>query len=116
MSPREEATTAVDYLGRAKALGPMIAGSAAEIERARRLPQPLVEAMIDAGLFHMLLPRAYGGGEVQPVAFVEVLEEVARHDASTAWCLGQTGVCAMASAYLEAGPARQIWGDRRGIL
>jgi alkylation response protein AidB-like acyl-CoA dehydrogenase len=116
MSPREDTTGEIDYLGRAKALAPLIAASAAEIERARRLPPPLVEAMIEAGLFHMLLPRAYGGGEVHPLVFVQVLEEIARHDASTAWCLGQTGVCAMASAYLDAGPARQIWGDRRGIL
>jgi indole-3-acetate monooxygenase len=116
MSPREETASEVDYLGRAKALAPLIAASAAETERARRLPPPLVDAMVEAGLFGMLLPRAYGGGEVHPLVFVEVLEEIARHDASAAWCLGQTGVCAMASAYLDTGPARQIWGDRRAIL
>ena len=43
--------------------------------------------------------------EVEPVVFMQVLEEVARHDASTAWCLGQNGVCAMASAFLAPGPA-----------
>jgi indole-3-acetate monooxygenase len=76
----------------------------------------LVDALLEAGLFRMLLPRVYGGGETDPLSFVEVLEEIARHDASTAWCLGQTGVCAMAAAYLPPESARAIWGDRRAIL
>ena len=112
MSARE----APDYLARAKALAPLLDQSSAAIERDRRLPQPVVEAMIDAELFRMLLPRAYGGGECDPLSFVRVLEEIARHDASAAWCLGQTGVCAIAAAYLPEESARAIWGDRRGIL
>ncbi len=112
MSARE----APDYLARARALGPLLAASSAATERDRRLPQAVVEAMIEAELFRMLLPRAYGGGECDPLSFVRVLEEVARHDASAAWCLGQTGVCAVAAAYLPEESARAIWGDRRGIL
>ena len=61
-------------------------------------------------------PRTYGGVEAEPVIFMQVLEEVARHDASTAWCLGQNGVCAMASAFLAPGPARAVWGEGRGVL
>ena len=114
MSARESGS--VDYLVRAKALGPLIAEVAPAIERERRLPQKLVDAMVEAGLFRMLLPREFGGAESDPLSFVRVLEEVARHDASTAWCLGQTGVCAIASAFLPAASAREIWGDRRGIL
>jgi alkylation response protein AidB-like acyl-CoA dehydrogenase len=116
MSARDAAAEGTDHLARARALAPLLAASAAEIERARRLPQPLVDAMLEAGLFRMLLPRAYGGGETDPLSFAAVLEEIARHDASTAWCLGQTGVCAMAAAYLPPESARAIWGDRRGVL
>jgi alkylation response protein AidB-like acyl-CoA dehydrogenase len=107
---------AVDYVARAKALAPLLQQETAAIERGRRLTPPVVEAMLDAGLFRMLLPRDYGGGETDPLSFVQVLEEIARHDASTAWCLGQTSVCAVASAYLPPDSARAIWGDRRGIL
>lgn len=114
MSAREAAAT--DYLARAKALAPLLTELSPAIERDRRLPQKLVDAMIDAGLFRMLLPREFGGAESDPMSFVRVLEEVARHDASAAWCLGQTGVCATAAAYLPAASAREIWGERRGIL
>jgi alkylation response protein AidB-like acyl-CoA dehydrogenase len=75
-----------------------------------------VDALLDAELFQLLLPRAYGGIEAEPVVFMQVMEEVARHDASTAWCLGQNGVCAMASAFLASGPARAVWGEGRGVL
>jgi indole-3-acetate monooxygenase len=105
-----------DPIARAKALAPLLQRSAAEIDHQRRLPQALVDALLDAGLFGLLLPRAYGGSEGEPVVFMQVLEEVARHDASTAWCLGQTGVCAMAAAFLAPGPARAVWGEGRGVL
>jgi alkylation response protein AidB-like acyl-CoA dehydrogenase len=112
MSPSQEA----DPVARAKALAPLLERSTAEIERERRLPQALLDELLDAGLFGLLLPRAYGGVETEPVVFMQVLEEVARHDASTAWCLGQNGVCAMASAFLEPGPARAVWEEGRGVL
>jgi alkylation response protein AidB-like acyl-CoA dehydrogenase len=45
-----------------------------------------------------------------------MLEEVAKADASTAWCLGQCSVCAMTAAYLDAGPAAEIFNTPPGIL
>jgi indole-3-acetate monooxygenase len=115
MSPREAAAE-TDYLARARALAPLLVASAAEIERTRRLPERVVSGMIEAGFFRMLLPRAYGGGETDPLRFVAVVEEIARHDASAAWCLGQTGVCAMAAAFLPASSARRVWSGLRDIL
>src|SRR5262249_51946688 len=89
-----------DPVERARALGPEIAAAADEIERERRLPEPLMARLHEAGLFRLLLPRPFGGEEVDPVTFIRVVEEVAKHDASTAWCLGQNGVTAMAAAFL----------------
>ena len=105
-----------DYLERARALAPKVAAAADEIERTRRLPEPLLEALVDAGLFRMLLPRSLGGGELAPASYAAVIEEVARTDASTAWVLGQTSGCSMSAAYLDPTVARRIFGDRRAIL
>lgn len=110
-------SSAVDYRQVARALAPRIAAAADKIEQERRIVQPLLDELIDAGLFKLLLPRWLGGAEVDPVTFVEVIDEVARVDASTAWVLCQTAGCSMAAAYLEPAVAREVFGGTpHGIL
>jgi alkylation response protein AidB-like acyl-CoA dehydrogenase len=111
-----EETSGQDYVGRARELGRELAAAAEEIERRRELPEPIVAALIEHGLFRLLLPRALGGAELRPGVYVEVIEEVAKHDASTAWCLGQACGCTMTSAYLDPEVAREIFGGKRGIV
>jgi alkylation response protein AidB-like acyl-CoA dehydrogenase len=104
-----------DFLERARALAPRIVAFADQIDGERRLPDPLVAALHEAGLFRMLLPASLGGAELDPATFVQVIEEVARNDASTAWCLCQTSGCSMVAAYLRPEVARSIFGDG-GVL
>ena len=52
---------------RARQLRPLIEARCAAIERDRVLPQEVLAALHDAGLFRMLLPRSCGGEEVDPV-------------------------------------------------
>jgi alkylation response protein AidB-like acyl-CoA dehydrogenase len=101
---------------RARTLAPLIAGEADEIERTRSLTEPVVSALIDNGLYRVLLPQSVGGFEAPPEIFMQVLEEVAKADASTAWCLGQCSVCAMIAAYLDADAAQEIFNTPPGIL
>jgi alkylation response protein AidB-like acyl-CoA dehydrogenase len=101
---------------RAQALAPLIAGEADEIERTRRLTQPVVSALIENGLYRVLLPQSVGGAEAPPEIFMQMLEEVAKADASTAWCLGQCAVCAITAAYLDPDAAREIFAEPTGIL
>jgi alkylation response protein AidB-like acyl-CoA dehydrogenase len=51
---------------RARALAPLIARDADEIERTRRLTQPVVAALIENGLYRVLLPQSLGGAEAPP--------------------------------------------------
>jgi indole-3-acetate monooxygenase len=99
-----------------QSLLPAIAAASDEIERERRLPLALVAALAEAGLFRLLLPRVYGGAEVDLVTFSRALEAVATADGSTAWCLGQANGCAMVAAHLEPATAHAIFGDRATIL
>jgi alkylation response protein AidB-like acyl-CoA dehydrogenase len=104
-------------LDHARDLAPRIAAAADEIERQRRLPDPLVAALHDAGLFRMLLPRALGGAELDPATFVRVTEAIARADASAAWVICQTNGCSMTAAYLRPDVARAIFGgEPAGVL
>ena len=107
----------VDPVGRARALAPLIASHADEIEADRRLPPAVLTALFDAGFFRLLLPRAYGGMELDPITFTAIIETIAKADASTAWCLGQAAGCAMVAAYLRPDAATEIFGrDPRSVL
>lgn len=105
------------FLARAAALVPVAQAHAEEIERHRRLPVTLLDALHDAQFFRLLLPRSARGLEVDPITFMQVIEIIARADGSTAWCLSQAGGCAMAAAYLDAPVAERVFGgDARAVL
>lgn len=106
----------LDCVARARALGPAIAAAADRVESGRELPSDLVRELSGAGLFRLLQPREFGGAELTPAVFAEVMGEVARHDASTAWCVGQGNGCGMAAAFLDPAVAREIFGPDDGIL
>src|SRR4051794_32146069 len=105
-----------DLVERARALAPLIAREADEIERTRRLTPAVTQALIENGLYRSLLPRSLGGSEAPLEMFMQMQEEIARADASTAWCLGQCSVCAMTAAYLDPDAASEIFNVAPGIL
>lgn len=104
------------YLERARALAPTITAAADRIESDRELTDDVLEGLFDAGLFRMTLPRYLGGGEAPITVLAQVAEMIASADASTAWCLGQALGCAMSAAYLDEGPAREVFGTREAVL
>ena len=107
----------VDCIANARALAPVIAAAAPRIEAGRELPPDLVDALHEARLWRMLLPRAYGGDEVSPVDYVQAIEEIAKADASTAWCIGQTSVCSTVSRNMKPEVAEEIFKKNpRGVL
>src|SRR5215472_5551484 len=95
----------------ARKLAPRIRSSADEIDAARELPRPLFEAMADAGLFHLAVPRAIGGLEIDLPTYVQVIEELGKADASTGWVVNQGAIYATYSARMPPAQARAIWID-----
>lgn len=106
----------VDYVARARALAPLIEAAAPRMEAARQLTPEVVEALHEAGLFRMLLPRSYNGGELDLPTFMEVIQTVAAADGSVAWCLGQSAGCVTSAAYLEPTVAQEIWADPKSVM
>ena len=51
------------------------------------MPEELARELARQGFFRIFLPEAYGGLDLAPTQGLEVLEELARFDASVAWCV-----------------------------
>jgi len=95
----------------ARKLAPLIRASAAETDAQRELPRPLFEAMADAGLFRLALPRTLGGFEMDLPSYIQVIEEIGRADASTGWVTNQVSIFATYAARMPTAAARAIWID-----
>jgi indole-3-acetate monooxygenase len=68
----------------ARFLEPLIRAHAEDLDEGR-VPPPLVKALYDTGVFKAMLPREVGGLEVEPVEWLQLVEELARINASVGW-------------------------------
>jgi alkylation response protein AidB-like acyl-CoA dehydrogenase len=103
-------------VARACAIGPAIAAAAAEIERSRRIPEPLLTDIFASGLWRLLLPRSLGGGEVAPSVYLDAVSEVAGHDASVGWNMFVANSAALIAPFLPPETARTIFGNSRTVI
>jgi alkylation response protein AidB-like acyl-CoA dehydrogenase len=74
-------------LATARDFGPRIVAERDVIETSRRVPEELTRALARAGFFRIFLPVAYGGLDLTPMDGIAVFEELAKADASVAWCV-----------------------------
>ena len=84
-----------------RSLGPDILRLGPGIESDRRLPENLVDALTEARVFQMYLPRSLGGPEVHPLTGLAVCEELARGDGSVGWCAQVAAATTVFLAWLE---------------
>src|SRR5581483_11042920 len=92
-------------------MAPAIRELAPSIDKNRRLPAELVAQFLEAGFFHMLLPRDLGGREVDPVTAARVVEEVSAGDGAAGWCImiAQQNLCF--AGFLPEDDVRTVWGN-----
>jgi alkylation response protein AidB-like acyl-CoA dehydrogenase len=100
----------------ARWLAPLFEEHAAANEDGVTLAAPVVAALHDRGLFHLLVPAAFGGSEVPVRTAFEVFEEVSRADGATGWSLMAGAIyLAVAAGYLPDEGARAIFADPRAV-
>ena len=99
----------------ARAFRPRILAEREHIEEGRRLPVDLTRELAGAGFFRIFLPAAYGGLDLTPMEGMEVYEELARADASVAWCVWNGNVN-WTTAQLTKEVAQRIFDDPGMIL
>ncbi len=99
-----------DLMAAAGALRPQIIAARDEMDRHRRLPESLVTAMDEAGLFRTYMPRSLGGHELDPVTAFHIVEELAKTDGSVGWCAFIAGSLSLFTGWLETSVAREMFG------
>ena len=110
-SAGQAAPHSTDPLARIAGIADLLQGAAAANQTLGRLTPQVVDQLHEQRLFRLLLPRAYGGEEVDLVTWFRSMESLAKLDASTAWCVGQINGCAASSAALAPEVAGKIWGE-----
>jgi alkylation response protein AidB-like acyl-CoA dehydrogenase len=87
MTTTDTVPTTTAPLDIARSLAPRIRARADEIEAARQLPRDLVLDIANAGLFKVGVSEAEGGHGADILTTLRVIEEIARADGSTGWCV-----------------------------
>ncbi len=101
---------------RARDLIPYLQETAAEAERARKIPDATIEKMQQAGLFRVLQPKRWGGFEMDPQVFFEVQMALAEGCMSTAWIYGVIAVHNWQIALFDLQAQEDIWKNDTSVL
>src|SRR5438132_1953944 len=95
----------------ALALQPVLRSYREEIEREQRLPPALVEQLRAAGFYRMVIPRALGGLEVDPLTYLRVVELLAEGAGSVGWNLANNSVGQLVTLGLPDEGVREIYAN-----
>lgn len=86
-----------------------------DADATRRLPEPLVSGLRDAGAFRLSTPRERGGFELPLAAALEVLEGFGHIDGSTAWVIWNLNL-GFTAAFLSEQGVERIWSGESDPL
>ena len=76
----------------AAALHPVLRDYRQQIEGEQCLPKRLVGELRAAGLYRMLIPRALGGLQLDPLTYLRAVELLAEAVGSVGWNLANNGI------------------------
>lgn len=99
------------FVSRAVQLAPVLRLRSRDCEKLRRVPAETIADFTAAGFFDILKPRRHGGAELDPIVFLRVCMEVARHCGSSAWVLAIVGIHNWRLALFPDQAAADVWSD-----
>lgn len=105
--------TVNNVLSRIDALAPMVTRLGPEIEQARQLPTELVSALRSARIYGMLVPRRYGGLELDPPSAFRAVTALARLDGSLGWNAMIGSVAGLVPFLMNPAVCEEIFKDRQ---
>ena len=114
MTPDQQHQARLDQI---ESLRDDILAAGDEAQTLRRLPDDIVERLIDDGFFRFALPPELGGDDASSLQTIEILEHIAAIDASVAWnvMLGSE-INAMAAGGMDKELAREVYVDNPRVV
>lgn len=97
-------------------LAKLASSASDQIEAERRIPDHIVDKIVDEGFFRLLLPKSLGGAQMDHPSFLKIVRIFAEADASTAWCINQNNVFSTNAVRVPKETADKIWGDPRTVV
>ena len=70
---------------RTRALRPTIETHRGECDGLHHLPDTIARAFVEANVYRLLLPHEFGGENVDPLTYYDLVEEVSSYDGSAGW-------------------------------
>ncbi len=104
-------TTAADLVARMEALLPLVEANAAKGEADRRVPEEVIDALEEAGLFRMTVPKRHGGLGVDTRTLLDVLVKSGEGDGSTAWVLTLVNVFNWLASLFPEQAQQEVFGS-----
>jgi alkylation response protein AidB-like acyl-CoA dehydrogenase len=96
---------------------PVLRETETEAEEQRMLPTRAFQALAEAGLFRLVLPKDVGGAEVDPLVEMQVYEAVSRTSASACWNLSAGCLyTSWAAAYLSDEAVEEIFAGAEQVV
>jgi alkylation response protein AidB-like acyl-CoA dehydrogenase len=103
-------TAAQSLLDATQAILPLVRAGGDQGERERRLPAHVARAMAEAGVCRMLVPRAVGGLEVDPITQLDVIEALAHAEASAGWVAQVYSSCSHITGFMAPEVGWEMFG------
>ena len=92
-TPTDDKPSTAELVARVRELHPLLKKNAEAGERDRRVVEESIQALTDAGLFKISVPKRYGGYETSLRTMLDVSAATAEADGGTSWVLTLTNVC-----------------------
>lgn len=114
--PTAALTNHDDYVRAAAALAPLLAEEARDAELARQPSDRVIQAASEAGIFELMVPKVYGGAELDLDTYFETVLLLSEADASAAWIIAfyiehNWMLCQFPEEF-----QRELYADRSHIL
>jgi alkylation response protein AidB-like acyl-CoA dehydrogenase len=101
---------AAELVARVRELQPLLAKNAAVGEQDRRVAEESIQALTDAGIFRITIPKRYGGYETSMRTMLDVSAAVGEADGGTAWIVTLINVCNWMASLFPAQAQDEVFG------